>query len=91
MNVWIIYKEDSDHRREVAEWYRMLCKDNGGESDNIKLLDANDREAQRLMRLYDQMQYPTILVTAPNDGSMVQSWAGEPLPRVSEVLYFANS
>lgn len=91
MNVYIIYKDASDHRRNVEDWYHMLTKENGGESDDIKMLEANEREAQRMMQLYDVMEYPAILVTKPGDGAIVQSWKGEPLPRVSEVLYFARS
>lgn len=54
----------------------------------LEIMDADSREGVELARLYDIVSYPAILART-GDGVLLQLWQGEPLPRISEVSYYA--
>ena len=53
----------------------------------VPTVDVDSPEGQDKCRLYDIVRYPAIL-TVDNDGKLVASWVGEPLPRISEISYY---
>lgn len=90
MKLTFIFKEDHEDRREIREYVDSIKGEVHNDVD-FQVIDSKSKEAQSVMRLYGLMQYPALLITRPVDGSVVQAWQGMPLPRKSDVLYFANS
>lgn len=84
MRVVVVFKEHSDHAREVRDYLRDYFKRTGRELETI---DPETPSGESFCRANDIVQYPTII--AVNDfGSMIQMWAGTPLPQISEVTYY---
>ncbi|HIA91508.1 TPA: hypothetical protein EYO12_00130 [Candidatus Saccharibacteria bacterium] len=90
MKLTIITKEDHEDRREIRQYIESI-KDDLHEGVDFNVYDSKTKEAQSVMQLYGLMQYPAIVITRPLDGSVIQTWQGMPLPRKSEIVYFANS
>jgi len=86
MNVTILYKDKSDHAREVTDFVREFGHRTGHE-DAIKLLDIETKEGAEFGRVYDIVEYPTILATR-DDGSVLQMWRSTPLPLFDDIANY---
>jgi methyl coenzyme M reductase alpha subunit len=53
-------------------------------------MDPDTREGSNFARIYDIVQYPTIIATA-DDGKEQHRWAGTPLPLINDVSYYTLS
>lgn len=84
MRVFIAYRPNSEHAREVADYLRDFERQTGKKIDEI---DPDTREGDHLSRLYDIVQYPTIVAT-DDDGALQAMWPGTPLPLMDEVSYY---
>lgn len=84
MRVFIAYKPNSEHAREVAEYLRDFERQTGATLEEI---DPDTREGDHICRLYDIVQYPTIVAT-DDDGALQTMWQGMPLPLMDEVSYY---
>ncbi len=84
MKVRIIYKEQSDHARSVREFLRDYERRTGRTLD---LVDPESREGADICRLYDIVEYPTIIAVS-NDGVLLKMWRGLPLPLINDVSYY---
>jgi hypothetical protein len=84
MKVSILYRPDSEFARLVEEYARDFKRNKGYD---LELVDLNTREGDGMAKLYDIMQYPSILVLR-DDGQLVKNWTGEPLPLMSEVVSY---
>ena len=82
MRVVAIYRKRSDHARAVSEFIEMLSRRYPGKK--IVELDIETREGAAEASLYSIMQYPALLATS-NNGSVLGSWEGVPLPLIDEV------
>lgn len=82
MRLVVLYRERSDHARDVREFVEMLSRRYPGRS--ASLMDIDTREGSAEASLYGIVQYPAIIVTA-YDGRVLQSWEGTPLPLIDEV------
>ena len=85
MRVVIVYKENSDHAREVIDYFRDFKRQTGKMLEEI---DPEKRENIGFVEAYDVVEYPTILALT-DDGQVVNSWRGTPLPMINEVSYYA--
>ena len=86
MRIVVVYKDVSDHGREVREYVDDFEKKTGLE---IEQKNPDDGRNQFFLRAYDIVEYPTILAIA-DDGRLLQMWHGQPLPLIDEVAYYAR-
>ena len=86
MRIVVVYKDASDHGREVREYVDDFEKQTGLE---IEQKNPDDGRNQFFLRAYDIVEYPTILAIA-DDGRLLQMWHGQPLPLIDEVAYCAR-
>lgn len=86
MRIVVVYKDHSDHGREVREYVDDFEKQTGLE---IEQKNPDDGRNQFFLRAYDIVEYPTILAIA-DDGRLLQMWHGQPLPLIDEVAYYAR-
>ena len=85
MRVIIIYKEQSDHAREVTSYLRDFKRQTGRDLETI---NPDTREGADFCRVYDIVEYPSI-IALDDDGRLRNFWRGRPLPTISEVSYYA--
>ena len=88
MNVIMLYRPKSEHSSVVEAFAREYDRIHPGKE--IELLDADSLDGSHKARVYDIMEYPTILALTA-DGQVLQRWSGEMLPLMHEVAYYANS
>lgn len=84
MRVVMVYKERSDHAREVREYLREYFKITGRE---MEVVDPETISGESFCRVNDIVEYPSI-IALNNFGSMIQIWKGRPLPQISQVSYY---
>ena len=84
MRTVVIYKEHSDHAREVIDYLRDFEQQTG---KNLEVMDPESRINEGFLRAYDIVEYPTLLATS-SDGQLRQMWRGRPLPTISEVSFY---
>lgn len=80
----IFYKAKSDHARSVTDFLRDFERQTG---HVIEEVDPDSRRGADLCRVYDIVEYPTVLATA-DDGQERNTWRGLPLPTINEVSYY---
>lgn len=85
MKVVIVYRNESDHAREVIDYLRDFERQTGR---TIATLDPDSKDGIDTCRAYDIVQYPTVMATS-DDGHLLNTWVGTPLPTISEVSYYA--
>lgn len=85
MRAIVVYKDASDHAREVIDYLRDFSSQTGRELETV---DPESREGADFCRVYDIVEYPTI-VALSDDGRLLSSWRGRPLPTISEVSFYA--
>lgn len=86
MRVVVVYKQESDHAREVFDYLRDFSRQTGHEIEEI---DPESRDGISFCRAYDIVEYPTMLALADNS-QILQQWRGRPLPTISEVSYYTR-
>jgi hypothetical protein len=84
MKAVVIYKQESDHAREVLDYLRDFERQTG---HALETLDPETREGAGFCRTYDIVEYPSI-VALSDDGVLQNLWRGRPLPTISEVSYY---
>lgn len=85
MRVVVVYKIESDHAREVLDYLRDFERQTGRQLDE---LDPETREGADFCRVYDVVEYPTLLAL-DDEGKLLNQWRGRPLPTISEVSFYA--
>lgn len=85
MRVVIIYKNESDHARDVMDFLRDFKRQTGRD---LETLEPDSRDGETFCRAYDIVQYPTVIAIS-DDSVMQNMWTGLPLPTISEVSYYA--
>lgn len=80
----IFYKSASDHARDVIEFLHDFEKRT---ARKIEEIDPDSRRGTALCRLYDVVEYPTLIATT-DDGQLRNKWRGLPLPTIEEVSYY---
>ena len=86
MKLIMIYKEESDHAREVREFLHDFERRIGKE---IEVRDPEHRDNEFFLRAYDIVEYPT-LIALGDDGQLQNMWTGTSLPTINEVSYYVQ-
>ena len=86
MRTVVVTKEGRDYSRAVGDWLREFERRVGRE---LEVVDPDSREGGDFARVYDVVEYPTILALA-EDGRVRASWRGEILPTIDEVAFYAR-
>ncbi|MFI5212588.1 MAG: hypothetical protein ACHQTE_01330 [Candidatus Saccharimonadales bacterium] len=84
MRAIVIYKQESDYAREVADYLRDFLRQTGHE---LETMDPDTREGSDFCRTYDIVEYPSI-VALSDDSALQNLWRGRPLPTINEVSYY---
>lgn len=87
MKAQLLYRTNSEGERLAREFAGDYERQTGQKIDAI---DVDTPEGQQLVQLYDIVSYPAIIART-DDGTLLQLWQGEPMPRISEVNYYAGS
>jgi hypothetical protein len=86
MRVVIVYKNESDHARNVLDFLRDFERQTG---HVLQTLEPDSAEGEAFCRAYDIVEYPTVI--ALSDASVMQNtWRGVPLPTISEVSFYVQ-
>lgn len=84
MKVTVVYKDESDHARDVIGFMREYERVTGRTLD---VVDPDTPEGAQFCRTYDIVEYPSVIATS--DGGVLQNlWRGVPLPLINEVSYY---
>lgn len=86
MKIIVVYKEFSDHGREVESF---LCDFERRTGQEVEVRDPDNRDNEFFLRGYDIIEYPTILAIS-DDGILQNMWKGRPLPTIDEVSFYAR-
>jgi hypothetical protein len=86
MSVMVFYKPISEHARVVEDYLHDFLRRT---AINLETIDPDTARGADLCRLYDIVEYPTIVATGI-DGRMKNSWRGVPLPTIDEVSYYVR-
>ena len=78
MKVVVVYRQESDHAREVTNFLRDFSSQTGRVIEEI---DPDSREGDSFCRTYDIVEYPT-LIAIDDSGVMQHLWRGRPLPKI---------
>ena len=84
MRTVVVYKEESDHAREVTDYIRDFERQTGR---TLETIDPESRDGAGFCRTYDIVEYPSV-VALSDDGILQSLWRGRPLPTISEVSYY---
>jgi len=84
MKVVVIYKDNTDHAREVTDYMRDFEAQTG---HTLEVINPDSQDGAQFCRTYDIVEYPSILATT-DDGVLQHLWRGRPLPLINEVSYY---
>jgi hypothetical protein len=84
MKVYVIYKNESDHAREVLDYLRDFERQTG---HVLETIDPESKDGIAKCETYDIVEYPSILAVS-DDGHLQNLWRGRPLPTISEVSFY---
>ncbi len=85
MKAVMIYRPNSETARAAEEYLRDFTRRSGRE---LEVMDPDTAQGQAFCELYDAVEYPTLLALDDN-GKLLQSWRGLPLPLFDEVAYYS--
>lgn len=86
MAVKVVYKPVSEHATRVEEYLNDFRRRTGHE---IEKVDPDTSSGASLCRLYDIVEYPTIIAVS-DDGHLRNMWRGLALPPIDEVSYYVQ-
>jgi hypothetical protein len=86
MKSYIVYKEASDHAREVIDYLRDFERQTG---KKLETINPESRAGISFCATYDIVEYPTI-IALDDRSSMLNIWRGRPLPQIHEVSYYVD-
>lgn len=84
MKVFVVYKVESDHAREVTDYLRDFERQTG---HKLTTINPESRDGEMTCRTYDIVEYPTVFALS-DDGVLQNLWRGRPLPTISEVSFY---
>lgn len=84
MRVVVVYKEQSDHARQVTDFLRDFERQTG---HTLETIDPDSRDGATFAGTYDLVEYPSI-VALSDSGELQNLWRGVPLPTIGEVGYY---
>lgn len=90
MKLLILYRPNSEHATQVESFVRDFQRQFYEAGKKIELISMDSRDGVAQASLYDIMQFPAILALG-DDGALVNSWTGLPLPLMNDVAGHARS
>ncbi|MEO7904956.1 MAG: hypothetical protein ABIR91_04140 [Candidatus Saccharimonadales bacterium] len=84
MRTVIVFKEESDHAREVISYLRDFARQTG---HILETINPDTRDGSAFCRVHDIVEYPSVVALNDN-GGMQNLWRGTPLPTISEVSFY---
>jgi hypothetical protein len=81
-----VYKDQTDYARSVIDFLRDFQHQTGHE---VETMNPDSAEGIDFCQSYDIMEYPTMIALS-DDGQMLNTWTGLPLPTISEVSFYAH-
>lgn len=89
MKVLVIYRPNSEQARSVEEFIREFERRHE-QRYRLEVISIDSRDGSATASLYDILQHPAILVLT-DTGSVQQSWIGDSLPRIDDVVAYARA
>ena len=86
MRTVCIWRRESDYGRGTEDWIAEYERRTGREAESF---DPDTPEGEDICRVYDVVEYPTIMVMN-GEGTVMGSWRGKSLPLFDEVSYWAS-
>ncbi len=86
MRVVVVYKQQTDYARDVDSFLFDFKRLTG---HDLETMDPESRDGIMFCETYDILQYPTVIALS-DTGQMQNTWAGLPLPTMSEVSYYVQ-
>lgn len=86
MKTLVVYKDRSDHARDVLTFLGDFERRTGR---TLETLDPDTREGASVCRTYDIVEYPSV-IALDEGGALQHIWRGLPLPTISEVSYYVS-
>jgi len=86
MRVVVIYKDRTDYARQVIDFIADFKRQTG---HDLEVMDPESPAGIDFTQTYDIMELP-FLIAISDDGIMQNTWAGLPLPTISEVSYYVQ-
>ena len=83
MKVLILYRPNSEHGTLVESFVRDMQHQHDLGS-KVEMVSMDTRDGAATASLYDIWTFPSVVAVA-DDGRMLNSWQGEPLPLMDEV------
>lgn len=90
MKLLIFYRPNAEYATDVEAFVRDFQRQFLESGKKVELVSIDSREGVSQASLYGIMQFPAILAVA-NDGSMLNSWLGMPLPLMNDVAGYAQA
>lgn len=87
MRAVVVYKDESDHAREVISYLADFMRQTGRE---LEVVDPETPDGAAFCRTYDIVEYPSIIALS-DDGGLQNLWRGRPLPTIAEVSYYVEN
>lgn len=85
MKAVILYKPNSESESSVQSYVREFARETG---KTIALVDSDSIQGAEIAKLYDIVQFPSIVVFR-DDGSYIESWIDrEKWPTISELSFY---
>ncbi len=88
MKIVILYRPVSEHATLIESFVRDF-QHRYESAKKIEMVSLDTKDGASTASIYDIWSYPAILVLA-DDGSVLNSWQGEPLPLMDEVAGYAH-
>ena len=86
MRVVCVWRDNTDYAREVIMWMDDFKHDTG---KDVESLDPDSIDGEIFVKARDIVEYPTVVAVA-DDGTVLKSWRGTPLPQIDEVSYYVR-
>ncbi|HEY8886819.1 MAG TPA: hypothetical protein VIM31_04980 [Candidatus Microsaccharimonas sp.] len=86
MKVVVVYKERTDYARQVIDFIADFKRQTG---HDLEVMDPESPAGIDFTQTYDIMELPMIIAMS-DEGVMQNTWAGLPLPTISEVSYYVQ-
>lgn len=86
MKTLVLYRPNSEHATAVESYVRDFKRQTG---HDLQTLDVDSPEGIDKCRVYDIVEYPTIVAT-DDSGHIQNMWRGTSFPLISELSYYVT-
>jgi hypothetical protein len=86
MRVVLVYKQAMDYSRQVDEYLHDFEKQTG---HTLQIMDPESPEGVSFAKAHDLWEFPSVVALA-DDGSVLNTWKGLPLPLINELSYYVQ-